>query len=395
MNDMDLALRLLTIEDEATVRRSITAYFEDSGFEVLQATNGREGLEVFAAGKPDVVLCDLRMPEMDGLQVLEELARTAPETPFIVVSGTGDLGDAIQALKLGAWDYVTKPIQDMAVLEHSVHKALERSELLRENRAYREHLEETNRRLKESLRQLQEDETAARAIQFQLLPEETVLRERYRFEHYLRTSAYLSGDFLDYFELDERRIGFYFADVSGHGVSSAFITVLLNSVMNHLREGHRAGRDDTLLYPDRVLKTINDDIAAQSLGKYLTMFYGVLDDEAGTLTWSNGGQFPNPILFDGTEARFLDEKSLPVGLFPKAEYTTATIDLPERFVIAMFSDGIFDILENMNLDEKQAYLLGHVTSLEVNRDGLVRAMALKSQMAPPDDITLLLVKKEA
>lgn len=386
--------RLLTIEDEASVRRSIKAYFEDSDFEVFEALNGREGLEQFQAVQPDVVLCDLRMPEMDGLQVLEALAHDAPETPFIVVSGTGDMGDAIQALKLGAWDYVTKPIQDMAVLEHSVAKALERSRLVRENREYREHLEDTNKRLKESLRQLEEDETAARAIQFQLLPQETVLRERYHFERYLKTSAYLSGDFLDYFDLDEDRLAFYFADVSGHGVSSAFITVLLNTVINHMRDRHRAGDDDTILHPDRVLKTLNDDIAARSLGKYLTMCYGVIDEKAQNLTWSNGGQFPNPILYDGAEARYLEQKCLPVGLFPKAQYTTRTIPLPDAFILAMFSDGIFDILPEMTLSEKQARLLSQVSSITASRDSIVHHMQLDDIEAPPDDITLLLVKKE-
>lgn len=376
------------------MRRSIKAYFEDSGFDVFEAHNGKEGLTQFRAVQPHVVLCDLRMPEMDGLQVLEALVHDAPETPFIVVSGTGDMGDAIQALKFGAWDYVTKPIQDMAVLEHSVTKALERSQLVRENREYREHLEETNKKLKESLRQLEEDETAARAIQFQLLPQETVLRERYHFERYLRTSAYLSGDFLDYFDLDERRLAFYFADVSGHGVSSAFITVLLNTVISHMRDRHRAGDDDTILHPARVLKTLNDDIAARALGKYLTMCYAVIDEEEQTLTWSNGGQFPNPILYDGATPHYLEQKCLPVGLFPKAQYTTQTIKLPDAFVIAMFSDGIFDILPDMTLSEKQARLLSQVNTLETSRDAIVQHMQLDDIEAPPDDITLLLVKKE-
>ena len=66
---------------------------------------------------------------MDGLEVLAELTRDFPELPVLVVSGTGDLGDAIQTLKLGAWDYVTKPIEDLDVLDHAVNKALERARL--------------------------------------------------------------------------------------------------------------------------------------------------------------------------------------------------------------------------------------------------------------------------
>ncbi|CAN2039434.1 histidine kinase [Candidatus Magnetomoraceae bacterium gMMP-15] len=135
-------LTILTIDDEPFVRESIAAYMDDSGFTVIQAENGRMGLEMFRKEKPDVVLVDLRMPEIDGLDVLDVITKESPETPILVVSGTGVLQDAIEALRLGAWDYVTKPIQDMAVLEHAVNKVLERSNLLVENRKYREHLED-------------------------------------------------------------------------------------------------------------------------------------------------------------------------------------------------------------------------------------------------------------
>lgn len=134
--------KILTVEDDEFVREIITVYLEDSGFSVLQAENGRQGLELFHREDPDLVLLDLRMPEVDGLEVLATITRESAETPVIVVSGMGTIGDAIKALKYGAWDYIAKPIHDMAVLEHAVNKALERANLLKENRQYREHLEE-------------------------------------------------------------------------------------------------------------------------------------------------------------------------------------------------------------------------------------------------------------
>ncbi|NJB68414.1 putative two-component system response regulator [Desulfobaculum xiamenense] len=132
---------VLCIDDEDMIRQSIGDYLEDSGYRVLQANNGRTGLEVFRADPPDIILVDLRMPEMDGLEVLSHVTKEAPEVPILVVSGTGVLEDSIEALRRGAWDYVTKPIEDMAVLAHSMDKALERARLRRENRLYHEHLE--------------------------------------------------------------------------------------------------------------------------------------------------------------------------------------------------------------------------------------------------------------
>ncbi|MFZ5426392.1 MAG: EAL domain-containing response regulator [Thermodesulfobacteriota bacterium] len=151
---------VLTIDDEDVIRRSFQAYLEDSGFEVLQANNGRVGVEVFREHHPDIILVDLRMPEMDGLEVLATVVRESPGTPIIVVSGTGMIQDAIEALRLGAWDYVLKPVEDLGILEHSVRRALERAKLLKENKAYRENLESLVRRrtteLHDRTRQLEE-----------------------------------------------------------------------------------------------------------------------------------------------------------------------------------------------------------------------------------------------
>jgi response regulator RpfG family c-di-GMP phosphodiesterase len=133
--------KVLTVDDDEFVREILVAYLEDSGYEVLQAENGLLGLETFRREKPDLVMLDLRMPEMDGLEVLGHITKESPDTPVILVSGMGTIGDAIKALKLGAWDYIAKPIHDMGVLEHAVNKALERSEFLEQRKSYREHLE--------------------------------------------------------------------------------------------------------------------------------------------------------------------------------------------------------------------------------------------------------------
>ena len=117
--------RILTIEDDATVRMNIVAYLEDSGYQMIQAADGLEGLHQFKDQRPDLVLCDLRMPKLDGLDVLQEITQLSPDTPVIIVSGAGMISDAIQALKRGAWDYVTKPIPDMQVLEAAIIKALD------------------------------------------------------------------------------------------------------------------------------------------------------------------------------------------------------------------------------------------------------------------------------
>jgi DNA-binding NtrC family response regulator len=165
---------VLIIDDEDIVRDSISTYLGDSGFVVHQARDGREGLERFREITPDVVLLDLRMPRMDGLEVLEAISGALDQVPVIVVTGAGVLQDAVAALRLGAFDFVTKPIVDMAVLEHAVHRALERSRLRDENRRYQAHLEDEIRSRTQDLHRRTEELLATNAE----LKKEISIREK-------------------------------------------------------------------------------------------------------------------------------------------------------------------------------------------------------------------------
>lgn len=120
---------ILTVDDDVAVRSTLAAWIEDSGYAALEASSGVEGLELLAERKPDLVLLDLRMPVMDGLTFLEHKKESGDETPVIVVSGRADLQDAIRAFRLGAWDYITKPIESFDLLEHAVSVIFERKEL--------------------------------------------------------------------------------------------------------------------------------------------------------------------------------------------------------------------------------------------------------------------------
>jgi serine phosphatase RsbU (regulator of sigma subunit) len=387
------AVRVLTIDDEPMVREILATYLEDSGFEVIQAGDGPTGIDLIRRKHPDLVLCDLRMPGMDGLQVLATVTREFPDLPILVVSGMGGMSDAIQALKFGAWDYVTKPIEDMAVLEHAIAHALERARLRQENRQHREHLEAVNDQLRQTVRQLHEDEAAARRIQFQLLPENDKLYRSYRFSRHLLTSQYLSGDFVDYFAIDGDHLGFYIADVSGHGVSSAFVTVMLKSYMGRYRELRRQNRDRGILNPAETLSRLNREIFSCHMDKYLTMFYGVIEWSTNQLRYSSGGQFPFPILFDGEQASYVGKKSLPIGLFDFASYQTESLQLPPRFAMVFISDGILETLPQPTLCDKQAFLLELVGHTELTIENLIQALGLDQAGPLPDDITLLLIER--
>jgi len=391
---MTESAKILTIDDDDIVRDVIKGLLEILGYDVIGAENGRAGIEKCRKEHPDLVLTDLRMPGIDGLEVLATVTREFPEMPIIVVTGMGGVGDAIEAVKLGAWDYITKPVEDISIIRHSVRKALERGRLIKENRQHRERLEAINLQLTESLRKLEEDEAAARKMQFHLLPDNNQVRYQYRFNWALYPSLYLSGDFVDYFSLDPDHFGFFMADVSGHGVSSALMTVLLRSHMHRYVEKYIKDRNKTdILNPDVTLRNLNRVLISEDLEKYLTMFYGIISAGDNTLVYCNGGQFPYPVLSDGNRSWYIERNGLPVGLFEEAEYHSYTLKLPNRFDLFLFSDGVLDILSQKTLAEKLNYLLELPAADDLKIEDLTGRLALDKAGSLPDDIAMLLISR--
>ena len=115
---------VLVIEDEDRLRQTIAAYLEDSGYLITQAANGRKGIEVFAQRNPDIVLTDLRMPDMNGVEVVAWLRENSPHTPIIVFTGTGDQRSQAAVLGQGVRACIAKPIHDLAELEAAIEQAL-------------------------------------------------------------------------------------------------------------------------------------------------------------------------------------------------------------------------------------------------------------------------------
>lgn len=384
---------LLIIDDDDVVRASLAAYLEDSGFHVLQAANGMQGLEVFQAESPDLLICDLRMPQVDGLELIRRINALQVETPVIVVSGAGVMSDAVEALRLGAADYLIKPLADLAVLEHSVRRALDRANLRLENQRYRDELETANRELQASLHLLQEDQNAGRQVQMNMLPVTPWQADSLNFAHQIIPSLYLSGDFVDYFRVDDSRVAFYLADVSGHGASSAFITVLLKFMTTRLLYESRRGGNLPSFKPSEVLGHINRGLINCKLGKHVTMLGGVIDQESNRLTYSIGGHLPLPVLYSDGQARYLEGRGLPVGLFVEAEYNDLELELPESFSLTLLSDGILDLLSGDTLKEKETQLPELISAAGGTLDGLRKAFGLANLGEMPDDIALLVLSR--
>lgn len=447
----DIIYNILLIDDDDIVRKSTALILGEIGFSVIQANGGLAGIKEFLSSPPDLVLLDLCMPEIDGIEVLAKMIKINIDIPVIMISGRGQMQDAIKTLTMGAWDYITKPVLDMTILDYSIKRALERSQLIVENKSHQEHLEaevkrrtldlekktqdlsialkrveremierqkaeskiidlneileqrvtkrtmqleKTNKELKNTLFQLEEDEKAGRAIQFQLLPDRLLSYENYFFYWSIIPSMMLSGDFLGQFRINNDYIGFYLADVSGHGVSSAFITVMLYNFFDRYQKLYTLNEDITLLDPATTLKKLNEELLLEKIDKYLTIFFGIINTKNNTLTFSNAGQFPFPLLITEKDSKFLRMNSYPIGLFDFSSFNNSTIDLPEKFSLLIISDGILEMIEKETIKEQEKALVEIVGQYGLSIDNIIANLGLNNAGFIPDDITLMLIQKE-
>jgi len=131
--------KILIIEDEEPIRRVLVRILseEDSSFEIQQASDGKKGLDLIKKESFDLVLCDIKMPKVDGIELLQRTRKTNLTLPFIMLTGHGNIETAVESMKLGAYDFISKP-PDLNRLINSVRNALERKELVTENKILRQ-----------------------------------------------------------------------------------------------------------------------------------------------------------------------------------------------------------------------------------------------------------------
>ncbi len=254
-------------------------------------------------------------------------------------------------------------------------------------------LSDANLKLRSYISRLENDQEAGGKMQQKLLPDTMKTFGDCTFSSRIYTSMYLSGDFLDYFEIDTDRVGFYIADVSGHGISSAFITVLLKNFIDTQLENYWNEGNPLIFKPARMAQRLNGEILRENFGKYLTIFYGIIDRRNNTLNYTNCGQFPYPLLREREKTIVLSDAGTPVGLFLDPEFLEGTVELAEQSSLLVISDGILELLPEASIKKKRNYIR---TMFETDGSDLkvvTEKLGLSNYYYYPDDITFLMVQR--
>ncbi|MAL99349.1 PP2C family protein-serine/threonine phosphatase [Hydrocarboniclastica marina] len=381
--------RVLVIDKDKSAQRELARYLEGRGFYVTCHDTLAGAQAMLAERPPDMIFADLTpqaISKLGRLSAVEE-----QRIPIIAYAEATTADDVISALRAGASDFITKPLGLKSNIDEVLGKLFEHVRVNRLNQVYRQELEVINADLREGIAELRADQSAGRKVQLKMLPEHNRKFGSLNLDYLIKPSLYLSGDFLDYFAIDDHRVLVYIADVSGHGASSAFVTVLLKNLTNRLQRNLRRGSSDEVLFPDQFLSRINKELLDTRLGKHLTSFVGIIDMRERLLHYVVGAHFPLPILASAERAEFLEGSGLPVGLFAEPQWEIIQVPLPDPFSLVLFSDGILEVIEAKTLDEKERFLLELVSSGRQTIASLSAALGLDEISELPDDIAIVTV----
>ena len=258
---------LLIVDDEEAIRLNLCSFMQLKGFEVLEAANGVEALKILENHTPEAIISDLHMPEMGGMELLEELVKRNLDIPFVLMTAFGTIDYAVKAMKIGAADFITKPF-DYNHMSRVVERVLNAARL--------------ERKVKEQQQQMDADLRLAGEIQKTILPkliDTPQLSLNYRFEPLIE----IGGDHLTVHVYDEDHIAVALFDVSGHGVSAALVANMAhNTLMTRLKEER-----PPFNVVEHLHRFVRKTISATYM--YLTLVIADIDLGAGTLTVCNAG----------------------------------------------------------------------------------------------------------
>ena len=140
---------ILIIDDEKAIRKTLTEILSYEGYKIDEASDGEEGLKRFSEKAYDIVLCDIKMPKLDGIEFLERSREINPDVPVIMISGHGNIDTAVEAVKKGAFDYISKP-PDLNRLLITLRNAVDKQSLVTETKVLKRKVSKVQEMIGES-----------------------------------------------------------------------------------------------------------------------------------------------------------------------------------------------------------------------------------------------------
>ncbi len=361
-----------------TTSTEIVSYLENSGYSVSNTT-AEFCLPSIKQHSPDLVLLSIASQTVDNSDLLGCIKNLDDNLPIVLLVDKNRDEQVVHLLKRGATDFFAGSVGDSDLLAHIVEVAILRASDKRTLLAQ-----------EQRLKVLEQDLNAGSSAQNNLLPHTPAVLGDYKVTYRIYPSLVLSGDSVNYFELTDKRVLFYLADVSGHGAAGAVVSVALAGLSRRLKQDFDSLG---LATSSDVLTWLNSELLALKLDQHITMFIGILDCKKNLLQYSNAAHFPGAIVKDVAGTTFLEMGGLPLGVCD-TEYDSEEVKLSKTFKFVIFSDGVLEILSQATIKEKEEYLRFLVECENTDIDTLVDHLGLDDVVEVPDDIAVLTVERQ-
>ncbi|MEY3017024.1 MAG: hypothetical protein RL336_159 [Pseudomonadota bacterium] len=393
MSDATLP-KLLIAEDDVTTRLVISKLLSDSGFNVTVVRDGLEAITELERRVPDVIITDLNMPNLDGIELVR-IVKSFPEyndIPVLILTADDNQSALRKLFNLGVTDYIRKPITEVELVARISAAYRLKSEMdARKN---------NERELNATLHALQQDLEAAGNIQRSMLPKDNVMIAGIEVAWHFKPSKAVGGDIINFLQLNDTEVAFYLLDVSGHGVPSALFAVSVNTMLiqNARPGGLLVDHEGRARKPHEVVSELNSAFQMDmEFQKYFTFTYAVLNTRTRVVEYTQAGQTPTLHLNDGV-SEYWEEGDFPVGLLPNVDFETHTRVIKPGSRLYLYSDGIVEAfgekgeLFGVKRLSDTVVRLRNNTLTESIRGIISEVDQWMSQSVEQDDITVLAIE---
>lgn len=399
--------RILLVNDEPTVhallRNILNTRYECDLFE---ASDGLEAQKILRGEEMDVVVADLTTPRMNGLSLLRWAKQEGRQAEWIILSGAGGFDEVVQAIHLGAFDYVSKPIDNVDELVITLRNAVRQRRLQKDRTQLMQDIERRNLQLAEQVAHLQEacriltsqqeiidaDLRRSELIQRAMLPLTLPEVDRLAINTLYRPSHNVGGDLYDVVQLPSGHLSVYVADAAGHGISAAMLAVLFK---------HRIplwdDQAEQPLAPSKVLENVNACLwdECKAPGLFMTVAYALIEPDGEHVTLASAGHPPTLLCRSDGRFEMLNGDAPALGINEHAGFPQRVIALEPGDRLLLYTDGLFT-----SLDPQQALTPEGLANLLASQTGdsqtmLDRVLDIAAERrrghCQEDDITMVML----
>ncbi len=358
--------RVLLVDDNEDLRAYMAGIFTSEGYEVDTAADGEEGVDRVIAGAPDLIITDLMMPRVSGIELIHRVRRIERfrTTPIILLTARADEQTRQEVRLAGADDYLAKPFHESELLS----AARNLTALKSKEAAFFREIER------------------ARAVQYGLLPDILPTPPGMNLAAVYEPMEEIGGDFYDTVIFPDGKIGILIADVSGHGMTAAMIASMVKAVFVLL--------SPQISSPAELLLRMNEMLCGKLADNFITCCYTVVDPASRRIVFAKAGH-PPPLFMRGGTARFLENPGRVLGSFRDSTYQNLEMNLEPGDRLFFFTDGMVECRN----PEKEIYgeprFLAAAETLVVQPVGfqlqefMSRLREFQGSPDPQDDVTLV------